>query len=63
MAFKCLTHAYTILIGLVLSLRDKEEKRVLTHLGSNYWGQWIIGPLEHSRVQPWPEFPNCFHRH
>lgn len=50
MAFKCLTHAYTILIGLVLRLRDKEEKTVLTHLGSSYWGQWIMEPLEHSGV-------------
>ena len=50
MAFKCLTHAYTVLIGLVLSLRGREEKRVLTHLGGSYWGQWFMGPLEHSRV-------------
>ena len=38
MAFKCLTHALTILIGLVLSLREKEERRALTCLGGSYWG-------------------------
>ena len=38
MAFKCLTHALTILIGLVLSLREKEVRRALTCLGGSYRG-------------------------
>lgn len=33
MAFKCLTYAHTVLRGLVLSLREKEERRALTCLG------------------------------
>ena len=41
MAFNCPTHACTLLIGLVLTLRekqDKEERRTLTCLGGSYWG-------------------------
>ena len=38
MSFKCLTHASTLSIGLILSLRKKEERRALTHLGDSYWG-------------------------
>ena len=37
--FKCLTHAHTILISLILSLKEKEERWALTHLGSSYWGR------------------------
>ena len=63
MAFKCLTYAHTVLSGLVLSLMDKEERRALTLLGGSYWGIVDLGPLEHAREYPWPEFLNCFHRH
>ena len=41
MAFNCLTHACTLLIGLVLTLREKQEKeerRTLTCLGGSSWG-------------------------
>ena len=35
---KCLTHASTLSIGLILSLRKKGERRALTCLGGSYWG-------------------------
>ena len=38
MAFKCLTNAYTILIGLVLRLRDKKEKDSPHPLGQRLLG-------------------------
>lgn len=54
MSFKCLTHAYTILIGLVLNLRDKRGKRdSLTHLGTVDYG--AFGTLQSAtlaRVPP-----------
>ena len=37
MAFKCLTHAHTILVGLVLSWKE-DKRETLTHSGSSYWG-------------------------
>ena len=37
MAFKCLTRARTIPIGLVLS--RKEDRGILTSLGGSYWGE------------------------
>ena len=45
MVFKCLTHAHTILIGLVLSLREKEEKqetRALIHLQRRQWQHTLV---------------------
>lgn len=51
MVFKCLTYAHTILTGLVLSLREKEEKRALTCLGGSYWDTKGCGALgTHLRV-------------
>lgn len=41
MTFNCPTHACTLLIGLLLTLREKQEKeerRALTCLGGSYWG-------------------------
>lgn len=41
MTFNCPTHACTLLIGLVLTLREKQEKeerRTFTCLDGNYWG-------------------------
>ena len=37
MAFKCLTHAHTILVGLVLSWKE-DKRETLTRSGSSYWG-------------------------
>ena len=37
MALKCLTHAHTILDGLVLS-RKENKRETLTHSGSSCWG-------------------------
>ena len=50
MAFKCLTHAHTILLGLVLSWKgDKGE--TLTHLGGSYWGSVSSGAFgTHQRI-------------
>lgn len=51
MAFKCLTYAHTILSGLVLSLREKEERRALTCLGGSFWDTKGCGALgTHLRV-------------
>lgn len=51
MAFKCPTYAHTILSGLVLSLREKEERRTLTCLGGSYWDTKGCGALgTHLRV-------------
>ena len=36
-AFKCLTHAHTTLVGLVLSWKE-DKGETLTHLGGSYWG-------------------------
>ena len=50
--FKFLTHVYTILIGLVLSVREKEEKRkgeVSPTSVVTTGAQWTVGPLEHAR--------------
>ena len=63
MAFLCLTCAHMILIGLVFSLREGEERRALTRLGGSYWGTVTFGPSEHTREEPWPAFLNCFHSH
>jgi len=49
MAFKCLTHALKILIGLVLSLREKEVRRALTCWEAATGAQRAIRPLEHPR--------------
>ena len=49
MAFKCLTHALKILIGLVLSLREKEVGRALTCWEAATGAQRAIRPLEHPR--------------
>ena len=49
-AFKCLTRAYTILVGLVLSWRE-EKGETLSHLGSSYWGALSSGAFgTHQRV-------------
>ena len=37
MAFKCMTHAHAVLVGLVLSWTE-EKGETLTHSGSSYWG-------------------------
>ena len=52
MAFKCLTYAHTILIGLVLIIREKKERK--KGEPSPTWmaatgTEWAVGPLEHSR--------------
>ena len=52
MAFKCLTCAHTILIGLVLIIREKKEKRegeALPTWVAATGTEWAVGPLEHSR--------------
>ena len=50
MAFKCLTHAYTILVGLVLSWKEDKGETV-THLGNVYWGSVGSGAFgTHQRV-------------
>ena len=48
-AFKCLTHAHTILVGLILSWKENKSE-TLTHLGSSYRGTVSSEyPLEHTR--------------
>ena len=37
MAFKCLTRACAIAVGLVLSWKGDKEQ-TLTHSGGSYWG-------------------------
>ena len=50
MAFKCLTCAHTILVGLVLSWRE-EKGETLSHSGSSYWGALSSGAFgKHQRV-------------
>ena len=63
MAFKCLSCACNFnWPGPQLKGEwGKEERRALTLLGGSYWGIVDLGPLEHAREYPWPEFLNCFH--
>ena len=50
MAFKCLTRAHTILVGLVLSWQE-DKGETLTCLGSSYWGTVSSGAFgTHQRV-------------
>ena len=50
MAFKCLTHAHTILVGLVLSCKE-DKRETLTHSGGSYWGTVSSGAFgTHQRV-------------
>ena len=50
MAFKCLTRAHTILVGLVLSWKE-DKGETLSHLGSSYWGSVSSGAFgTHQRV-------------
>ena len=50
MAFKCLTHAHTILVGLVLSWKE-DKGETLSHSGSSYWGSVNSGAFgTHQRV-------------
>ena len=47
----------------MLSLKEKEERRVLTQLGGSYWGTVGSGAFgTHQRVTL-AEFFNCFHSH
>lgn len=49
-AFKCLTCAHTILVGLVLSWKEDKGK-TLTRSGSSYWGAAGSGPFgTHQRI-------------
>ena len=49
-AFKCLTCAHTILVGLVLSWKEDKEE-TLTHSGASYWGTVSSGAFgTHQRV-------------
>ena len=49
-AFKCLTCAHTILLGLVLSWKGDKEQ-TLTHSGGSYWGAVSSGAFgTHQRV-------------
>ena len=60
MAFKCLTCAHTILVGLVLS-RKEDKGETLTHLGGSYWGAVSSGAFgTHQRVTL-ARVPSCFH--
>jgi len=43
MAFKCLTHAHVILISLVLSLKEKENRRALPTWVAASEAQWAVG--------------------
>ena len=52
MAFKCLTYAHTILIGLVLIIREKKERR--KGEPSPTWvaatgPKWAVETLKHAR--------------
>ena len=50
MAFKCLIHAHTILVGLVLSWKE-DTGETLTRSGSSYWGAVNSGAFgTHQRV-------------
>ena len=50
MTFKCLTHAHTILVGLVLSWKE-DKGETLTPSGSSYWGAVSSGAFgTHPRV-------------
>ena len=60
MAFKCLTCAHTVLVGLVLS-RKEDKGETLTHLGGSYWGAVSSGAFgTHQRVTL-ARVPSCFH--
>ena len=49
-AFKCLTCAHTILVGLVLSWKEDKEE-TLIHSGASYWGTVSSGAFgTHHRV-------------
>ena len=50
MPFKCLSHAHTILAGLVLSWKE-DKGETLTPPGSSYWGAVSSGAFAtHQRV-------------
>ena len=50
MAFKCLTHVHTILVGLVLSWKE-DKGETLSHSGGSYWGSVNSGAFgTHQRV-------------
>ena len=50
MAFKCLTCAHTVLVGLVLR-RKEDTGETLTHLGGSYWGAVSSGACgTHQRI-------------
>ena len=52
MAFKCLTCAHTMLVGLVLSWKE-DIGETLTHSGGSYWGAVSSGAFRtHQRVTP-----------
>ena len=49
-AFKCMTHAHTVLVGLVLSWKE-EKGETLTHSSSSCWGAVSSGAFgTHQRV-------------
>ena len=60
MAFKCLTCAHTMLVGLVLSWKE-DKGETLIHSGGSYRGTVSSGAFgTHQRVT-WPEVLSCFH--
>ena len=60
MAFKCLTHAHTILVGLVLRWKE-DTGETPTRSGGSYWGAASSGAFGTHRGWPWPEFLSFFH--